>query len=313
MGTTLTALAVRRRPGAVARCTSATRAPTCCARASSPRSRRDHTYVQTLIDAGRITPEEARSTRSAIVIRALDGIHPASPTSRCARRAPATATCLQRRPLRLRRRRAHCRAPRDLRPHRCGHRARRGRARGRRPRQRHGASSPTWSAATRRARPRHRSSWAPPVAAQPRAAARLRLPRRCAARSALGPRRQGVHQLRRRLGHGRLPRRSTPRSRARRGGGSAGGGRAAHRARGRGDGRRRAHLLLGLEPVLRRQRGRLRHDLPWAPRGLGADQPALGRAGQHLTVDSLPDFEARRSRRPSRRTRSRRRSRPCSA
>jgi protein phosphatase len=40
----------------------------------------DHTYVQTLIDAGRITPEEALvHPRRNLVMRAIDGIHPAEP------------------------------------------------------------------------------------------------------------------------------------------------------------------------------------------------------------------------------------------
>ena len=40
----------------------------------------DHTYVQTLIDSGRITPEEALvHPRRNLVMRAIDGIHPAEP------------------------------------------------------------------------------------------------------------------------------------------------------------------------------------------------------------------------------------------
>ncbi len=41
---------------------------------------RDHTYVQTLIDAGRITPDEALlHPRRNLVMRAIDGVHPAEP------------------------------------------------------------------------------------------------------------------------------------------------------------------------------------------------------------------------------------------
>ncbi|MGD9956818.1 MAG: PP2C family serine/threonine-protein phosphatase [Candidatus Nanopelagicales bacterium] len=41
---------------------------------------RDHTYVQTLIDSGRITPEEAaRHPRRNLLMRAIDGVHPAEP------------------------------------------------------------------------------------------------------------------------------------------------------------------------------------------------------------------------------------------
>jgi protein phosphatase len=41
---------------------------------------RDHTYVQTLIDAGRITAEEAtRHPRRNLLMRAIDGVHPAEP------------------------------------------------------------------------------------------------------------------------------------------------------------------------------------------------------------------------------------------
>lgn len=39
---------------------------------------RDHTYVQTLIDSGRITPEEAAThPRRNLLMRAIDGVHPA--------------------------------------------------------------------------------------------------------------------------------------------------------------------------------------------------------------------------------------------
>jgi serine/threonine protein phosphatase PrpC len=41
---------------------------------------RDHTYVQTLIDSGRITPEEALThPRRNLLMRAIDGVHPAEP------------------------------------------------------------------------------------------------------------------------------------------------------------------------------------------------------------------------------------------
>jgi protein phosphatase len=41
---------------------------------------RDHTYVQTLIDAGRITAEEATvHPRRNLLMRAIDGVHPAEP------------------------------------------------------------------------------------------------------------------------------------------------------------------------------------------------------------------------------------------
>ncbi|HSN07240.1 MAG TPA: protein phosphatase 2C domain-containing protein, partial [Candidatus Angelobacter sp.] len=41
---------------------------------------RDHTYVQTLIDAGRITADEALvHPRRNLLMRAIDGVHPAEP------------------------------------------------------------------------------------------------------------------------------------------------------------------------------------------------------------------------------------------
>lgn len=41
---------------------------------------RDHTYVQTLIDSGRITPEAALThPRRNLLMRAIDGVHPAEP------------------------------------------------------------------------------------------------------------------------------------------------------------------------------------------------------------------------------------------
>ncbi|MEZ5117398.1 MAG: protein phosphatase 2C domain-containing protein [Candidatus Nanopelagicales bacterium] len=40
----------------------------------------DHTYVQTLVDAGRITPEEARThPRRSLIMKAIDGAHPVEP------------------------------------------------------------------------------------------------------------------------------------------------------------------------------------------------------------------------------------------
>ena len=53
----------------------------------------DDTFVQTLIDDGRITAEEANTTRSARCCCARSTARRSSPTSRCARPAPATATC----------------------------------------------------------------------------------------------------------------------------------------------------------------------------------------------------------------------------
>ncbi len=41
---------------------------------------RDHTYVQTLVDAGRITPAEAAvHPRRSLLMRTIDGVHPAEP------------------------------------------------------------------------------------------------------------------------------------------------------------------------------------------------------------------------------------------
>ncbi|GMA87032.1 hypothetical protein GCM10025868_22820 [Angustibacter aerolatus] len=54
--------------------TSATRAATCCATASLTRITRDHTFVQTLVDDGRITADEAEThPQRNIVTRVLSG------------------------------------------------------------------------------------------------------------------------------------------------------------------------------------------------------------------------------------------------
>ena len=70
---------------------------------------KDHSFVQTLVDEGRITEDEA--DRPPAALAGHPGPHRAatttSPTSRCARPASATATSSLRRPHRLRRRRHH--------------------------------------------------------------------------------------------------------------------------------------------------------------------------------------------------------------
>ena len=89
-------------PRASPSCTSATPAPTSCATASCTQITRDHTYVQTLIDSGRITPGGGRaSTRGATsLMRAIDGVHPAEPdVSVREARARRPLPRLQRRPL----------------------------------------------------------------------------------------------------------------------------------------------------------------------------------------------------------------------
>ena len=61
-------------------CTSATRAATCCATASSTQITKDDTFVQTLVDEGRITAEEAHShPQRSLIMRALTG-HEVEPT-----------------------------------------------------------------------------------------------------------------------------------------------------------------------------------------------------------------------------------------
>ena len=54
---------------------------------------RDHTYVQTLIDSGRISPEEtAVHPRRNLLMRAIDGVHPAGQPDVSVRRARAATT-----------------------------------------------------------------------------------------------------------------------------------------------------------------------------------------------------------------------------
>ncbi len=54
----------------------------------------DHTLVQTLVDEGRISEEEASThPQRSLITRALDGRRASSPTCPCARCGPATATC----------------------------------------------------------------------------------------------------------------------------------------------------------------------------------------------------------------------------
>ena len=61
-------------------CTSATPAATCCATASSTQITKDDTFVQTLVDEGRITAEEAHShPQRSLIMRALTG-HEVEPT-----------------------------------------------------------------------------------------------------------------------------------------------------------------------------------------------------------------------------------------
>ncbi len=61
-------------------CTSATRAAICCATGSSTQITKDDTFVQTLVDEGRITAEEAHShPQRSLIMRALTG-HEVEPT-----------------------------------------------------------------------------------------------------------------------------------------------------------------------------------------------------------------------------------------
>ena len=54
----------------------------------------DHTVVQSLIDEGRLTPEEAASHPDrSLLLRALDGRRGDGSTCRCTRPRPATGTC----------------------------------------------------------------------------------------------------------------------------------------------------------------------------------------------------------------------------
>ena len=77
--TTATVAALRRRP-ARRWATSATAAPTSSATARSRQLTKDHTFVQTLIDEGRITEDEARvHPHRNLILKAIDGIHEAEP------------------------------------------------------------------------------------------------------------------------------------------------------------------------------------------------------------------------------------------
>ena len=73
MGTTVTALLPARRRGS-ASCTSATPARYLLRDGQLQQITRDHTFVQTLVDEGRITAEEATTTRQrSLITHALDG------------------------------------------------------------------------------------------------------------------------------------------------------------------------------------------------------------------------------------------------
>ena len=127
--------------------TSATAAPTCSATARSRQLTNDHTFVQSLIDEGRITEEEARvHPHRNLILKAIDGVHEPEPDL-FVRRAPARrpAAALQRRRQRRARRRPLADilgdGHRRLRRRRAGPRQ----PRGRQLRQRHRASSPTSS------------------------------------------------------------------------------------------------------------------------------------------------------------------------
>ena len=74
MGTTVSADAARRRPRRRSP-TSATPASTCSATASSSQITTDHTFVQRLVDAGRITAEEAMvHPRRSVLMRVLGDV-----------------------------------------------------------------------------------------------------------------------------------------------------------------------------------------------------------------------------------------------
>ena len=60
--------------------TSATAAATCCATAPCRQLTTDHTFVQSLIDEGRITEDEARvHPHRNLILRAVDGVHEPEP------------------------------------------------------------------------------------------------------------------------------------------------------------------------------------------------------------------------------------------
>ena len=69
-----------RRHRASASATSVTAAATCCATARSSQLTKDHTFVQSLIDEGRITEDEARvHPHRNLILRAVDGVHDPEP------------------------------------------------------------------------------------------------------------------------------------------------------------------------------------------------------------------------------------------
>ena len=101
---------------------------------------KDHTYVQSLVDAGEITPEEApRHPRRNLLNRAVDGIHPveADLSMRETRAGDRYLLCTDGLSGRRVRRRTGRGAAHRLRPDRGGDAPGRHGARGRRPRQRH--------------------------------------------------------------------------------------------------------------------------------------------------------------------------------
>ena len=148
---------------------------------------RDHTYVQTLIDSGRITAEEAaRHPRRNLLMRAIDGGHPAEPdlSVREARAGDRFLVCSDGLSG-YRQRRAHPRAARRSTDPAAAVDRLVDAALAAAPRTTSPASSPTSSTSTRRRRARGaRRRRRRGRAAQPRAAARLRLPGRRAARPA---------------------------------------------------------------------------------------------------------------------------------
>ena len=99
--TTATVARLRRHP-ARRSATSATAGPTSTATARSRQLTLDHTFVQTLIDEGRITEEEARvHPHRNLILRAIDAVSDSEPdlfVARARRRGPAAG--LQRRRLR---------------------------------------------------------------------------------------------------------------------------------------------------------------------------------------------------------------------
>ena len=74
--------------------TSATAAPTCSAGGDISQLTKDHTFVQTLIDEGRITEEEARvHPHRNLILRALDGVRDDEPDLFTVELEPATGCC----------------------------------------------------------------------------------------------------------------------------------------------------------------------------------------------------------------------------